>query len=64
LPVDDTSGPALDAIVVKGAHEHNLRWVDVRVPHGTLAVVTGVSGSGKSSLAFDTIAGEGRRRYL
>ena len=64
MTTDDTLRAALDAIVVTGAHEHNLKWVDVRVPHGTLAVVTGVSGSGKSSLAFDTIAREGRRRYL
>ena len=64
MTIDDTFRAALDAIVVTGAHEHNLKWVDVRVPHGTLAVVTGVSGSGKSSLAFDTIAREGRRRYL
>ncbi|MCU0251849.1 MAG: excinuclease ABC subunit UvrA [Vicinamibacterales bacterium] len=64
MPADNTRRTALDAVVVKGAHEHNLKWVDVRIPHGVLAVVTGVSGSGKSSLAFDTIAQEGRRRYL
>ena len=64
LTAGDASVAALDAIVVRGAHEHNLKRVDVRIPHGALAVVTGVSGSGKSSLAFDTIAREGRRRYL
>jgi excinuclease ABC subunit A len=64
VPAENSPRTAFDAIVVKGAHEHNLKWVDVRIPHGTLAVVTGVSGSGKSSLAFDTIAQEGRRRYL
>ena len=64
VSADDPARPAPDAIVVRGAHEHNLKGVDVRVPHGTLTVVTGVSGSGKSSLAFDTIAQEGRRRYL
>ena len=51
-------------ISVRGAHEHNLRRVDIDIPRGTLAVVTGVSGSGKSSLAFDTICAEGRRRFL
>jgi excinuclease ABC subunit A len=64
VSADDSTRHAPDAIVVSGAHEHNLKWVDVRIPHGTLTVVTGVSGSGKSSLAFDTIAQEGRRRYL
>jgi excinuclease ABC subunit A len=51
-------------IAVRGASEHNLHHADVDIPRGTLAVVTGVSGSGKSSLAFDTIGAEGRRRYL
>jgi excinuclease ABC subunit A len=51
-------------IAVRGASEHNLKAVDVDIPRGALAVVTGVSGSGKSSLAFDTICAEGRRRYL
>ena len=52
------------AIVVEGAQTHNLRDVDCSVPHGALTVITGVSGSGKSSLAFDTIYAEGQRRYV
>jgi excinuclease ABC subunit A len=51
-------------IAVRGATEHNLKDIDVAIPRGMLTVVTGVSGSGKSSLAFDTICAEGRRRYL
>ena len=53
-----------DHIVVKGAREHNLKGIDVAIPRGTLTVVTGLSGSGKSSLAFDTIYAEGQRRYV
>ncbi len=53
-----------DAIVVKGAREHNLKNIDVTIPRDKLVVVTGVSGSGKSSLAFDTIYAEGQRRYV
>jgi excinuclease ABC subunit A len=53
-----------DFIVVKGAREHNLRNVDVEIPRGRLVVFTGLSGSGKSSLAFDTIYAEGQRRYV
>jgi excinuclease ABC subunit A len=53
-----------NAIVLKGVKTHNLKNIDVTIPHGTLAVVTGVSGSGKSSLAFDTLYAEGRRRYV
>ncbi|MHC4819797.1 MAG: excinuclease ABC subunit A, partial [Planctomycetota bacterium] len=49
-------------IVVKGAREHNLKGVDVKIPRGTFTTITGVSGSGKSSLAFDTIYREGQRR--
>jgi len=51
-------------IVVKGAREHNLKNVDVTIPRNKLVVITGVSGSGKSSLAFDTIYAEGQRRYV
>ena len=53
-----------DYIFVKGAKEHNLKDIDVRIPRDTLCVVTGLSGSGKSSLAFDTIYAEGQRRYV
>lgn len=58
------SSPKSEAIVVRGAREHNLRKVDVEVPRGQLCAVTGPSGSGKSSLAFDVIHAEGQRRYL
>ena len=54
----------LDAIVIKGAREHNLKNIDVTIPRDKLVVITGVSGSGKSSLAFDTIYAEGQRRYM
>ena len=53
-----------DSIVVKGARVHNLKNIDFEIPHNALTVVTGVSGSGKSSLAFDTIYAEGQRRYV
>ena len=52
------------AIVVRGARTHNLKNIDVTLPTGKLIIVTGVSGSGKSSLAFDTIYAEGQRRYV
>jgi len=54
----------LDAIVVRGAREHNLKNIDVIIPRDRFVVITGVSGSGKSSLAFDTIYAEGQRRYV
>ncbi len=54
----------LDHIQIKGAREHNLKNVDVRIPKKKLVVLTGVSGSGKSSLAFDTLYSEGQRRYV
>ena len=56
--------PATTDIVVRGARTHNLKNVDVTLPSGRLIIVTGVSGSGKSSLAFDTIYAEGQRRYV
>jgi excinuclease ABC subunit A len=55
---------AEDALIVRGAREHNLRNVDVTIPRDRLTVITGLSGSGKSSLAFDTIYAEGQRRYV
>ena len=55
---------AHDKIIVKGAKEHNLKNVDVEIPRNKLVVITGLSGSGKSSLAFDTIYAEGQRRYV
>ena len=54
----------MDKIVVRGAREHNLQNVDVELPRDSLVVITGLSGSGKSSLAFDTIYAEGQRRYV
>jgi excinuclease ABC subunit A len=56
--------PAARTLVVRGARTHNLKCVDLTLPHRKLIVVTGVSGSGKSSLAFDTIYAEGQRRYV
>ena len=56
--------PELKTIVVRGAREHNLKNVDIELPRDKLIVITGLSGSGKSSLAFDTIYAEGQRRYV
>ena len=56
--------PDASPIVVRGARTHNLKNVDVTLPAGKLIVITGVSGSGKSSLAFDTVYAEGQRRYV
>src|SRR6201999_1729301 len=53
-----------DKIVVRGAREHNLKNIDIEIPRDKLVVITGLSGSGKSSLAFDTLYAEGQRRYV
>ena len=58
-----TASPA-DAIIIRGAREHNLKNIDVDIPRDRLVVITGLSGSGKSSLAFDTIYAEGQRRFV
>jgi excinuclease ABC subunit A len=63
--VEESKGPLVaDRLVVRGAREHNLRGVDLDLPRDSLIVFTGLSGSGKSSLAFDTIFAEGQRRYV
>ena len=51
-------------IVIRGAREHNLKNINLEIPRNQLVVITGLSGSGKSSLAFDTLYAEGQRRYL
>ena len=53
-----------DNIFIKGAREHNLKNIDVTIPRDSLTVITGISGSGKSSIAFDTVYAEGQRRYV
>ena len=53
-----------ERLIVRGAREHNLKNIDVEIPRDKLVVITGLSGSGKSSLAFDTIYAEGQRRYV
>jgi len=53
-----------NAIVIKGARQHNLKNLNLEIPRDQLVVITGLSGSGKSSLAFDTIYAEGQRRYV
>ncbi len=55
---------AITTISVRGARQHNLKNIDVEIPRNTFTVITGLSGSGKSSLAFDTIYAEGQRRYV
>ncbi|MEK7314579.1 MAG: hypothetical protein AAB011_00220, partial [Candidatus Eisenbacteria bacterium] len=54
----------MDLIRVRGAREHNLKNLNIDIPRNALVVLTGVSGSGKSSLAFDTLYAEGQRRYV
>ena len=53
-----------DKIIIKGAKEHNLKNISLEIPRDKLVVITGLSGSGKSSLAFDTLYAEGQRRYV
>ena len=53
-----------DKIIIRGAREHNLKNIDLEIPRDSFTVITGLSGSGKSSLAFDTIYAEGQRRYI
>ncbi|MCC6398268.1 MAG: excinuclease ABC subunit UvrA, partial [Bacteroidetes bacterium] len=61
---DPRDNTGLQSIVIRGAREHNLKGVDVDIPRDKLVVITGLSGSGKSSLAFDTIYAEGQRRFV
>ncbi|MFL5574677.1 MAG: excinuclease ABC subunit UvrA [Gemmatimonadaceae bacterium] len=64
MAADARNGAPREALVVRGAREHNLKNIDVSIPRDRLTVITGLSGSGKSSLAFDTIYAEGQRRYV
>jgi len=64
LRAPDRGHMSRDSIFVKGAREHNLKNIDIEIPRNELVVITGLSGSGKSSLAFDTIFAEGQRRYV
>ena len=69
-PVDEGQGRYLahalqqQAIHIRGARTHNLKGIDLDIPRNSLVVITGLSGSGKSSLAFDTLYAEGQRRYV
>ena len=58
------AGMTSENLIVRGAREHNLKNITVEIPKNNLVVITGLSGSGKSSLAFDTIFAEGQRRYI
>ena len=60
----NNAGSSSRAITIRGAREHNLKNIDVEIPRDKLVVFTGLSGSGKSSLAFDTIYADGQRRYV
>lgn len=62
--ITSRTGQSEDQIIIRGARQHNLKNIDVTIPRHKFVVITGVSGSGKSSLAFDTLYAEGRRRYL
>jgi len=64
LPLVASPASSQDTIVIRGAREHNLKNIDVDIPRNRLVVITGLSGSGKSSLAFDTVYAEGQRRYV
>src|SRR5499427_1089286 len=63
-PIEGREGQGLTDIVIRGAREHNLQNLTLKLPRQSLIVITGVSGSGKSSLAFDTLYAEGQRRYV
>src|SRR5262245_49095359 len=63
-PLPDSAPPPDGVIRIRGARQHNLKNIDLDLPRGRLTVITGVSGSGKSSLAFDTLYAEGQRRYV
>jgi excinuclease ABC subunit A len=64
MPPDAKPPPETPAIRVRGARTHNLKNIDLDIPKHALVVITGLSGSGKSSLAFDTLYAEGQRRYV
>ena len=63
-PLSIIKNELMDSISIRGAKVHNLKNIDVNLPRNKLVVITGLSGSGKSSLAFDTIYAEGQRRYV